>query len=122
VVKKIKPDELFGAKIDEKFRPSASHEVNVLGLTLLGEIDREVQKEAEAWLKTREDIDALLLFTRYSSHRSGFDVHVRDKGSLLSTVLIRELGFRDLCLHSRIQMPRPISLRQVQFLHEGSTF
>ena len=105
-------EEIFGAGLEDedgnsKFRESTSSEVNVLALTLLGEIDREVQLCARDWLQTRTDIDAVLLFTRFSRQRSGFDVHIVRKRELLEQVLVRELSPLDNCLHSVIERPLP---------------
>ena len=75
-----------------KFRLSPANEINVLGLTLLGEIDGEVQESACEWIKTRNDIDAILLFSRFSARRSGFDPQVLRKGELLDEVMMRELS------------------------------
>lgn len=99
-----------------KFRPSGPSEVNVLGITLLGEIDHDVQKEAAEWLKTRDDIDAILLFTRFSVRKSAFDLHVQRKAGLIDQVLNRHLSEKDLCMHARIQMPLPYTFSQLRFL------
>lgn len=99
-----------------KFRRSGTSEVNILGITLIGEIDRDVQHYAAEWLKTRDDIDAILLFTRFSSRKSGFDIHVQRKRDLLEQVLKRDLSERDECLHARLQQPLPYTWSQLEFL------
>ena len=114
-------NKLFAAKLEDdkgnsKFRQSTSSEINVLALTLIGEIDHEVQLRAEEWLRTRDDIDAVLLFTRFSKQRSGFDRHVVRKSALLDQVLVPQLSPRDECLHFVIERPLPYPLSQLQFL------
>ncbi len=117
----LKPTELFAAGLEDKkgnskFRPSRDNEINVLGLTLLGEIDHDVQDAAHLWIQTRSDIDAVLLFSRFSVHRSGFDPHILRKRGILDQVLIRELDALDLRLHSLIARPLPFTDGQLQFL------
>lgn len=117
----IDPEKLFAADLEDedgkcKFRPSGGNEINVLGLTLLGQIDREVQEAASKWIQTRCDIDALLLFSRFSAHRSGFDAHILRKRDLLDQVMIRDLDRLDLRMHSRISRPIPFPDGQLPFL------
>jgi hypothetical protein len=113
--------KVFAAGLEDKkgnfkFRESTSSEINVLALTLLGEIDHEVQLRAGDWLQTRPDIDAVLLFTRFSDRRSGFDTHIVRKHKLLNQVLVKELSSFDKCLHSMIEKPLPYPLSQLPFL------
>jgi hypothetical protein len=62
-----------------KFVPSREHEVNVLALTLFGEIDHDVQEIIGDWLLNRQDvIDAVLITSRESRRRSCFDWHFRN--------------------------------------------
>ena len=117
----LKPNELFTAALEDKrgnskFRPSRDNEMNVLGLTLLGEIDREVQDATDRRIQTRSDIDAVLLFSRFSARRSGFDPHILRKRDFLDQVLIRELDPLDLRLHSLVSRPLPFPNGQLQFL------
>ncbi len=117
----LEPNNLFAAGLEDKkgnckFRPSPPNEINVLGLTLLGEIGREVQEAACEWIKTRNDIDAILLFSRFSARRTGFDPQVLRKGALLDQVMIRELEPLDLRLHGVVSKPLRFSLGQLQFL------
>ena len=105
----ISPEKLFDEGLvkngKHKFRKSSDSEVNVLAVTLLSEINRDVQLAAEHWLNEQTVIDALLLFTRFSINRSGFDVHVREKRHLLDAVLDRQLSTLDLSLHSCFEFP-----------------
>jgi hypothetical protein len=118
--KSVAPEQLFDAGLTKsgksKFRPSGENEVNVLGLTLLGEINRDVQERAGEWIKGQKDVDVLLLFTRFSQGHSGFDVHAVRKGELLNLVLKRELDTLDKCLHGRVETPLPFTISQLQLL------
>jgi hypothetical protein len=117
----INPEDIFEAGLFDKkgrckFFPSKPDEINVLALTLIGEIDHEVQYHAENWLKTRKDIDAIALFSRFSTRKTGFDLHVQRKQDLLSQVLNRDLHDKDKYLHSLIQRPLPCTIPQLRFL------
>jgi hypothetical protein len=72
-----------------KFRPSDDDEVNVLALTLFGEISREVQLVIAQWLTERQSmVDAVLVTSREARRRSCFDWHFRnDKASRLKSFL-----------------------------------
>ena len=118
----LNPDDLFAPGLEDKhgnskFRQAGKGEINVLGLTLLGEINREVQERAFEWINTRSDIDAVLLFSRFSLQRCGFDPHIVRNKELLAQVMIRELDPLDRCLHGRISKPLPIPLSQLPFLY-----
>ena len=70
-----------------KFRPSRPDEVNVLGISLFGEIDGNVQRVISEWLVSNENsdsddvplIDAVLLMTRESRRRSSSDRQLRNE-------------------------------------------
>ena len=74
-----------------KFRPSHSDEVNVLGISLFGEIDGNVQRVISEWLLGDENrdsddaplIDAVLLATRESRRHSSFDRQLRNEKAYL---------------------------------------
>ena len=74
-----------------KFRPSRPDEVNVLGISLFGEIDGNVQRVVSDWLLSNENrdsddtplIDAVLLATRESRRRSSFDRQLRNEKAQL---------------------------------------
>jgi hypothetical protein len=117
----LNPTEIFTAGLEDKkgsckFRPSGPDEINVLGLTLIGEIDRDVQLEAEKWLGTRDDIDAVLLYTRLSGRKAGFDAQIVRKHGLLKQVLNPDISGIDQGLHGRIKTPIPIPFSQLRFL------
>ncbi len=71
----------------KKFRPSHDDEVNVLAISLFGEIDGNVQRVISEWLLSNENrdsddsplIDAVLLATRESRRRSSFDRQLRNE-------------------------------------------
>lgn len=115
------PAQLFSAGLEDadgkrKFRPSSESEINVLGVSLFGEIDRDVQVCAAEWVRSRSDIDILLLFTRFSARRSGFDVQAARKAPLLNSVLNRNLSELDLCLDGVVATPLPYALSQLPYL------
>lgn len=68
-----------------KFRPSGPDEVNVLAVSLFGEIDGNVQSVISEWLLSDENsdsrhkplIDAVLVATRESRRRSSCDMQLR---------------------------------------------
>jgi hypothetical protein len=74
-------------QVPRKFRPSRSDEVNVLGVSLFGEIDGNVQRVISEWLLSNENrdsddaplIDAVLLATRESRRHSSFDRQLRNE-------------------------------------------
>lgn len=77
-----------------KFRPSCSDELNVLAISLFGEIDRDVQRVVSEWLLSSDNtdsddaplIDAVLLASRESRRRSSSDMQLRsDKGRLIKS-------------------------------------
>jgi hypothetical protein len=116
----LNPEEVFAAGVIKngrsKFRPSQADEINLLGITLMAEIDDEVQQHAKNWLKTRNDIDAIALFSRCSHHHAPFALHVQRKHELLSQVFDGQLDAKDECLHSSIQRPLPYTIPQLRFL------
>ena len=117
----ISVSELFESGLEDetgnrKFRPSTNSEINVVALTLMGEIDHDVQFQAGQWIKEQSDIDALLLFTRFSDRKSGFDFHVIRKRQLLDQFLNTQLAPIDTLLHARVETPLPFAISQLQFL------
>lgn len=71
----------------KKFRPSQTDEVNVLAISLFGEIDGNVQRVISDWLLSSENsdshnaplIDAVLLVTRESRRHSSSDRQLRNE-------------------------------------------
>lgn len=67
-----------------KFRQSSENEVNVLALSLFGEIDCDVRFTVSNWLKQQCLVDAVIIATREARRRPAFDVHfATDKSKLL---------------------------------------
>lgn len=73
-----------------KFKPSQEHEVNVLALSLIGEINREVQFVIGEWLKQQSVIDAVLVTSREARRRSCFDRHFRNQKATRLKDFLRE--------------------------------
>jgi hypothetical protein len=62
-----------------KFKSSQEHEINVLAISLFGEINREVQFVIGKWLIEHQGaIDAVLVTSREARRRSCFDWHFRN--------------------------------------------
>lgn len=76
-------------KVNPKFRASREDEINVLGLSLFGEITREVQLVVREWLVNRQElIDAVVITTREARRKSCFDIQLRNtKASLMKNFL-----------------------------------
>ena len=77
-------------KVNPKFRASRENEINVLGLSLIGEITREVQLVVSEWLVNRQElIDAVLITTREARRKSSFDIQLRNtKARLIKNFLV----------------------------------
>jgi hypothetical protein len=91
--------------VNYKFRPSGPDEVNILGLSVFGELDRELQLVVSDWLKSQRLVDAVLIASRESRRKSGFDAQLlNDKAKLLSP-LLRPLGDEDQTLAFALEVP-----------------
>jgi hypothetical protein len=83
--------EFCREQILKKFRPSHDDEVNVLAISLFGEIDGNVQRVISEWLVGDENsdsdgmplIDAVLLATREGRRRSSSDRQLRNEKARL---------------------------------------
>lgn len=83
--------EFCREQILKKFRPSHDDEVNVLAISLFGEIDGNVQRVISEWLVGDENsdsdgmplIDAILLATREGRRRSSADRQLRNEKARL---------------------------------------
>ena len=64
-----------------KFRESNSNEINVLALSLFGEIDRDVQLVVSDWLKQQSRVDAVIIASREARRRADFDPHLATEKS-----------------------------------------
>jgi hypothetical protein len=76
--------------VTPKFKPSQEHEVNVLALSLFGEINRDVQFVIGEWLKQQSVIDAVLVTSREARRRSCFDWHFRNQKATRLKDFLRE--------------------------------
>ena len=93
-------------KVLPKFRPSGTDEINILGLSLFGEIDRNVQLVVSEWLRQHKClIDAVVIVTREARGRSGLDKQiVNDKAQILNP-FIKELDAEDSSLAFAFEVP-----------------
>lgn len=64
-----------------KFRESNSNEINVLALSLFGEINRDVQIVVSDWLKQQRQVDAVIIASREALRRAAFDPHLATEKS-----------------------------------------
>lgn len=93
-------------KVNPKFRASKDNEVNVLGLSLFGEITREVQLVISEWLTNRQDlIDAVLIVTREARRKSCFDVQLRNGKARLMKSFLNEPSLEDQSLAYSLTVP-----------------
>lgn len=93
-------------KVNSKFRPSREDEVNVLALSLFGEITREVQLVISEWLTNRQDlVDAVLIVTREARRKSGFDVQLRNGKARLMKSFLKEPSLEDQSLAYSLKVP-----------------
>lgn len=68
--------EFCSTDVLPKFRPSAYHEVNVLALTLFGEVDQLTNEALSSWLITEENpIDAILVTSHHPLFGGLFYLH-----------------------------------------------
>jgi hypothetical protein len=88
--------------VTKKFDTSSEDEINILGLTLFGEIDREVQQSIATWLQKQSVVDAVLIWSHEGRNRSIFDRQIKSsKAQILSMPFITEpIEERDLILKS----------------------
>ena len=96
-------------KVLPKFRPSAPHEVNVLAISLFGELDREVQLVVSDWLKTKQNlVDAILIASRESRRRSSFDAQLLNEKARLLGHWLKPSHAEDETLAFALEVPLPI--------------
>ena len=65
--------------VAKKFIPSCEDELNLVGLTLFGEIDRHVQLEVSGWLQRQNVIDGVLIWAHEGRRKNNFDFQFKDK-------------------------------------------
>jgi hypothetical protein len=83
-------DRFCKSKVNRKFRKSEESEVNVLAITLFGEICREVQLVIEEWLISQDLIDAVIITSRESRQSRCFDWHFRNEKAQGLRVFLEE--------------------------------
>jgi hypothetical protein len=77
--------------ITKKFIPSGVNEINVVGLTLFGQIDRHVQEQISQWLDRNSVIDGILIWSHEGRKKSLFDRQLKGaKAQMLSTQIVTE--------------------------------
>ncbi|OYW78242.1 MAG: hypothetical protein B7Z37_00090 [Verrucomicrobia bacterium 12-59-8] len=83
-------DYLF-SKIDGKFAPSPTNEVNFVALSLCGAISRDVQLCTSEWLSNQNEVDGVLIWSTESRNSRPFDSQNRvAKAKAVSSSAIRE--------------------------------
>lgn len=93
-------------KVNPKFMVSRDDEVNVLGLSLFGEITREVQLVVSEWLVNRQDlIDAVVIVTREGRRKSSLDIQLRNSKSSLIKNFLNEPTLEDQSLAFSLIVP-----------------
>jgi hypothetical protein len=102
-------DRFCNAKVLPKFRPSEAHEINVLAISLFGELDREVQIVLSDWLRQNQSVvDAVLVATRESRRRSRFDAQlINEKAGLLRHYL-KDSDCEDHTLAFALEVPTKV--------------
>ena len=81
-----------------KFRESTANEINVLALSLFGEIDRDVQLVVSEWLKQQCLIDAVIITSREARRRSDFNRQLASEKSRILRHCLREYDEEDSSL------------------------
>ena len=93
-------------KVNPKFRASREDEVNVLALSLFGEITREVQLVVSEWLINRQElIDAVVIVTREARRKSCFDIQLRNSKARLMKNFLHEPTLEDQSLAFSLMVP-----------------
>jgi len=99
-------DRFCKKKVIQKFRKSEPTEVNVLALSLFGEIDRDVQMIVGEWLSNRQDvIDAVIITSREARRKSCFDFHFRNQKAQYLRPFLREPTYEDQSLIFSLIVP-----------------
>lgn len=90
------------ADVTKKFAQSAENEINLLGLTLFGQIDRHVQQSISEWLYKQPLLDGVLIWSHEGREKSIFDRQLKSpKARILNMPFIAEpVEERDLIVRS----------------------
>lgn len=99
-------DRFCKMKVLPKFRPSESHEINVLAISLFGELDREVQIVLSDWLSQNQSVvDAVLVATRESRRRARFDSQFINEKARLLRHYLKDPDREDQTLAFALEVP-----------------
>ena len=102
-------DRFCKTKVLPKFRPSEDHEINVLAISLFGELDREVQIVLSDWLVQKQSlVDAILVASRESRRRSSFDSQFLNEKARLLRHWLRQPDEEDGTLAFALEIPTTV--------------
>lgn len=88
------------ADTTKKFTPSKENEINLVGLTIFGQIDRRVQHSIADWISKQKIVDGVIIWSHEGRLKCAFDKQFRNEKSSVLTHLItppveeNELVFR----------------------------
>lgn len=98
--------EFCAAEVLPKFRPSRPDEVNLLAISLFGEIDRGVQMVVSDWLRSGQNvIDGVLIATREARRKSQFDQQLLTEKARLIRHLIEPPHGEDCAMAFVLEVP-----------------
>lgn len=104
---KIDPfDRFCQENVIPKFRASDEKEVNVLAISLFGEIDGNVQRVVGDWIAYRQDvIDAVIITSREARRSRCFDWHLKNEKAQNLRQFLREPTQEDQSLVFSLIVP-----------------
>ena len=89
-----------------KFRRSFDNEVNILGISLFGEIDRQVQSVVGDWLTSGQTLlDGIIITSRESRFKSSFDRHFLNAKARALRPFLKTPGSEDLSMAFALDIP-----------------
>jgi hypothetical protein len=104
--------EFCEEEVVQKFRNSRSNELNILAVSLFGEIDREVQLTVSDWLRSEQNlslgeplIDGIVLATREGRRHSQLDTQLYTEKSNIVKHLLKPFSKEDSCLTFVLKCP-----------------
>ncbi len=92
-------------KVLPKFRESDEDEVNVLAVSLFGELGRDVQAVMSDWLLAQHVIDAIIIATREGRRKSAFDCQFRVEKARILKHFLRGPDAEDQSLAFALEVP-----------------
>jgi hypothetical protein len=93
-------------EVTPKFHISQPGEVNILAISLFGEIDRQVQSVVGDWLSSGQtQIDGILIATREARRHSQFDHQLFTPKSRLIKKLLKPISEEDSRLAFALEVP-----------------